>query len=834
MEKNITIEPAGTAIDKAVTIDKICSNFLVRIISLFFWLAGVASVIYILLNYTMPGFLGSSDLILGLFVLVLAKFLVYLAGRSFYLQRLKKTPAGMLNNIKSKLSQNQPANLFEVFSFDLAKATSALFSDKDPATVSLRELGQSLLLAEDMAFIVFRLGLNRDSVINALEDKKDVTGIILAAVDVAIVNNHTSIWSGDLFLSICQSSDGLNKLFADYRLEPVDLKSLVSWQTKVMAEIDLRVGLFNKNKFKFTGGVGKDWSYGYTLFLRQFSIDLTASIADFGLGLEIIGREKEIKEIEDALSRSANANVILVGNAGVGKHTTILGFAKKVIDGEVQREITHDDILQIDTEALISGVTSEGEIIERFRTCLQEAVTAGNIIILIENIDNLFSANGVGTANLTAILLPFLENSAIHIIGTSEVTSYNEYIVGNTSLANHFVRVSMSEPTGENLVKILEDTAPVIESRAGSIITFEAIKATIHDAAKYLVNLTEPERSINLLEGAVMKATSLRGKTIITESDVADYVAEKFQLPAAEAGEAEKTKLLNLEKIMHETVIGQNEAVMAVSNAMRRARSQVSNLPKPIGSFLFLGPTGVGKTATAKALARAYFGNATNMIRFDMSEYQNKADIYRLIGTKEEAGNLTTFVSEKPFSLLLFDEIEKADPDILNLFLQILDEGMLTDGRGQKISFNNTIIIATSNAGSELISQTLNQRADYEQIKNNLNQYLIDQHIFKPELLNRFSGVIAFSPLDLPAIREVAKLLIANLKATVLANKEIRIEIADDAVAYLAELGFDPKMGARSMERVIADKIENLLADKILRNEIKKGDQFIISREMLN
>ncbi|MDO8444450.1 MAG: ATP-dependent Clp protease ATP-binding subunit [bacterium] len=842
MENNFTVQPAGTAVNRAVTIDKIASNFLVKIISLFFWLAGVASVIYILFNYIAPGFLGSSDLILGLSILVLAKFLVYLAGRSFYLQRLQKIPTGTLNNIKSKLSQNQPpagvpsgpTNLFEVFSFDLAKATFSLFLEKDSTEISLRELGTSLLSAEDMAFIIFRLGLGRDSIINTLEDKKDVTGIILASVDIAIANNHTSIWSGDLFLSICQSSDGLKKLFNDYRLESADLKSLISWQTKVMAEIDLKKGLFNKNKFKFTGGIGKNWSYGYTLFLRQFSIDLTASIADFGLGLEIIGRDKEIKEIEDALSRSANANVILVGNAGVGKHTTILGFAKKVLDGEVTREISHDDILQIDTEALISGVTSEGEVIERFRMMLSEAATAGNIIILIENIENLFSANGVGTANLTAILLPFLENSAIHIIGTSEVAPYNEYIVGNTSLANHFVRVSISEPKGEDLVKILEDTAPLIESRAGSIITFEAIKATTHDAAKYLVNLTEPERSINLLEGAVMKATSLRGKTIIAESDVADYVAEKFQLPAAEAGQAEKTKLLNLEKIMHETVIGQDEAVKAVASAMRRARAQVSDSPKPIGSFLFLGPTGVGKTATAKALARAYFGSATNMTRFDMSEYQNKADIYRLIGTKDEVGNLTTFVAEKPFSLLLFDEIEKADPDILNLFLQILDEGILTDGRGQKVSFSNTIIIATSNAGSDVISQTLGQNANYDQLKNTLSQYLIDQHLFKPELLNRFTGVIAFSPLDQLAILEVAKLLIKNLQDTVLKNKEIKIEIAPDAIDYLAQIGFDPKMGARPMERVIADKIENLLAEKILRNEIKKGDSLTITKEMVS
>lgn len=834
MQNNVTIKPSGTAIDRAVLIGEICSNFLVRIVLLVIWIAGLASVIYTVASYLLPNsFIGSSSVYLGLAYLILAAFLLYLAGRTFFRNRLKKIPTGFLSTVKQQLSENKQVNLFEVFSFDLASATSQLLSTKTPTEITLKELGQNLLTAPDMAFVVLRLGLSPKSIIDSLEENKDISAVVLAAVDIAITNNHSSIWSCDLFLAIYQSSAGLKKMLIDYRLELADLQSLIVWQTKITTEIDSKTGFFNKNNFKFTGGIGREWAFGYTMNLRHFSIDLTESIENYGLGLEIIGRTKEIKEIKDALARTANGNVILVGNAGVGKHTTIMGFTKEVLDGLVPEEIAHHEILQINTDALISGVTSEGEIIERFSTCIGEAASAGNIIIIIENIDHIFSATGVGTADLSAVLLPFLDNSGTHIIGTSEVAAYNEYIVGNTQLSNHFVRVSIDEPEGEDLKLILEDTAPLIEGKAGSIITFEAIKAVMQNAAKYLVNLTEPERSINLLEGAVTRATSERGKTIVADHDVAEYVAEKFQLPAAEAGEKEKTKLLDLEKIMHETVIGQDEAIKAVASAMRRARAQVTDSPKPIGSFLFLGPTGVGKTATAKALARAYFDNEANMTRFDMSEYQSKSDIYRLIGTKDETGNLTTFVAEKPFSLLLFDEIEKADPDILNLFLQILDEGLLTDGRGQKVSFSNTIIIATSNAGSDVISQTLSQNANYDQLKSVLSQYLIDQHIFKAELLNRFTGVIAFAPLDQAAIASVAKLLIKSLQDTVFKNKEIKIEIASDAVALLATQGFDPKMGARPMERVISDKIENLLAEKILRNELKKGDSFLITKAMI-
>jgi len=835
MDKNLTVQTNGTAIQKAVNLEKISSNFLAKVIFFMIYPAGILSVIYIfLVNFSPNAIVGVANTWLGVAYLLLAVFLMFLAIKSFFVQRLKKIPIGALSELKESLAKNEPVNLFAVFSFGLAKATSSLFSNKKIESITLKELSQHLLRADDMSFINLRLGLNPADVANAIENDQKVADVLLAAVDIAIADNHNGICSGDLFLSLYQASAGLKKYLQNFQVEATDIKSLIDWQNKVTAELELRQGIFNANGFRFSGGVGKDWSFGYTVFLRQFSIDLTESIKNYGLGLEIIGRDKEIKQIEDALSRGAGANVILVGNAGIGKHTTVLGFAKKVIEGNVPRGIAHDDVLQIDTQALIAGVTSEGDIIQRFSTCLSEAAEAGNIVVLIENIDNLFSVKGVGTADLTAVMTPFLESGAMHIIGTSEVGPYNEYIVANTSLSNHFVRISIEEPSQDELAKILEDTAPIVESRTGSIVTFEAIKAAIKFAAKYLVNLTEPERSINLLEGAVTRTTTERGKTIITDSDVSDYISEKFELPAAQAGEKEKTKLLNLEKIMHESVIGQDEAIKAVSSAMRRARAQVTDSPKPIGSFLFLGPTGVGKTETAKALARAYFDNASNMTRFDMSEYQTRADIYRLIGTKDEAGNLTTFVMEKPFSLLLFDEIEKADPDILNLFLQILDEGILTDGRGQKVSFSNTIIIATSNAGSDVISQTLGQNANYDQLKNTLSQYLIEQHLFKPELLNRFTGVIAFSPLDQKMIGEVAKLLIANLQATVLKNKDIKIEIAPDAIEFLAQAGFDPKMGARPMQRVISDKVENMLAEKILKNEIKKGDQLIITKEMIS
>jgi len=835
--ENVYIKPNGTVLAKTIALDGLRSNFLIKFLLFLFWLAGLASIISLVLIFfnlwprlSLPISIAQGS---GASFVVLALFLFYLAFRSFYLKYLLKYSLLSPDNAKQKIASNQRINLFDVFSFDLGLVLAPVFSKRDQS-FSLKEMSKALVAARDMKFILIRLGLSPSDIINYLEDSKEnVAEIIKEAINYAISNKHNAVWSGDLFFAICKHSAGMKKMLSDLKVEIDEVETLVVWETKVFKEIENGQGFFNITHLKKNGGIGKDWAYGYTNYLNRYSLDITEMIRKEINYLSVVGRNKEINQIEEALLRTDNANVIIVGNAGVGKHTTILGFAKKVIAGEVDGRLAHSNIYQINTEALISGSHDEDDIIGRFSKILEEASFAGHVILLIEDIDNLFSNQGVGTADLTEVLLPYLSDGSIHIIGTSEVGPYNEFILANTSLAQHFTRITVNEPSGEDLLEILEETAPTIEYNSGSIITYEAIKTAIKDADRYMINMTNPEKTIGLLEGASNKATSERGKTIVLSKDIEDYVSEKFAVPSAEANEDEKQKLLQLEKIMHETVIGQDEAIEAVANAMRRARTQVSDSKKPIGSFLFLGPTGVGKTATAKALARAYFGGDENMIRFDMSEYQNSRDIYRLIGTDHEAGNLTTFVSEKPFSLLLFDEIEKCNPEILNLFLQILDEGVLTDGKGKKTIFTNTIIIATSNAGSDLIHEAINGGDDYNRIKLLLQDYLIKQNIFKPELLNRFTSVVAFAPLDKNAVREVAKLVIAHLEKTVSENKGVIVKIDDDAIDYLAELGFDPEMGARPMERVIQDKIENLLAKKILNGELGKGSSISITKEMI-
>ena len=832
MPTEISIRPSGTTINKAVVLDKIFSNFIFRLIFFLVWVFGIGSIIVLAVS----NFYHFDIRIVGLSLFWLAVFLVYLAFRKFFASKLKK-PHISLSEVRTLVTAGKAVNFYALFSYDLACATAAMYSNKNQKVDTLLRLAIAILDTTEINFILLRLGLGKEDLRNLITQNYNADGpttsLVLHALDLAISADRKEVSAVDIFWAFCDTDPFFQSVLKNLKLVPADIANVVHWQSTLADKAEESEGVFNYRRFKMTGGIGRDWVFGYTNFLRMYSIDLTESIREYGLSLEVIAREKEIREVEEALLSQANGNVIMVGDAGIGKRTIILGFVKNLVTGNLNPSLGKRHIFQLDIESLLSGESDSGLLVEKVGRVFSETASAGNVVLYIENIDNLFSGDTVGKANLSEVILPYLDSNEIHIIGSTDVAGYNNTILSNSGLAKRFVKVTVREPDDGAMVAVLEDTVPGIEYQTKAFVSYEAIKAAIKAAGKYILNQPNPEKTIGLIDGAATKAVAARGETILLPSDIDSYVAEKYDLPTGDVAAKESQILLNLEQKMHALVIGQAMAVDSIANALRRARAKVTDTHKPIGSFLFLGPTGVGKTATAKALANVYFGGEAKMIRFDMSEYQNKDDIYRLIGSKTEQGNLTTAVRENPFSLLLFDEIEKAEPDILNLFLQILDEGILTDGEGKKVSFANTIIIATSNAGSELIYQSIKEGVDFSKVSAKLTSYIIDQHLFRAELLNRFNSVIAFAPLSRDEIVQIAKLMITKLEKTIQETQGIEIAVDEAAVAYLSELGFDPEMGARPMQRVIEEKLENLLAEKVLRGELKDGDKYQITLDMI-
>lgn len=830
MNKTIEVNLKSSQIGRAAAKDATYRKIHFRVLFLFIWIIGIASTLVLIIS--LSGLFRLDNRFVGLGLIFCSVWLSYLAERSYFQNAQKKPHFLPLSEAVALIEKGQGINLAHFFSLDL---TGALYKAMGTKSITAQNLLIALSASPEMNFVSFRLGYQLNDLANYLKNdiSVDINQVSLLALKTAAELKRSEITSGDFFYALSLSEKNIAAIYKELGIELDDIKNILYWQANIHKKIEEERGLFNPNKLKLTGGIGKDWSYGWTPHLKQFSVDLSNSIQNAGLGLEVIGHEQEISQIKEALLKSSGGNVVLVGEPGVGKETTIMGFVKKVVEGNTNSTLDHKHIVKIDTNYLLSGVNSEGEVTERLTGLLSEAINAGNIILYFENFQNLISSGDAGKVDASEVFVPFLDQSGVHLITTCDTGSYNKFIVPNSALNERLTRVSIEEPSRDELIRIIEDIVPIIEYKTKSIVSYEAIKEAAVLADKYIINLPNPEKSINLIDSVTAKATSERGKTIVLPKDVHDYITEKYNIPVGEVEGQEKSKLLNLEKLLHERVIGQNEAISSISNALRRARAGVVESKKPIGSFLFLGPTGVGKTETAKALAYSYYGSESKMIRFDMSEYQNKPDLYRLIGSNlgrgEEIGLLTTKVREQPFSLLLFDEVEKAHPDILNLFLQMLDEGFITDGSGRKVSFSSSIIIFTSNAGANLIRESIQSGVNYDQVKSSLVDYLQKNNIFKPEFINRFTAVIAFSPLNQAEIRQVAGLMIQNMVNAISKNKGVTVTVEGSAIEKLAALGFDPEMGARPMARVIQEKIENLLAQKILSDQLKRGDEIILT-----
>ena len=630
--------------------------------------------------------------------------------------------------------------------------------------------------------------------------------------------------------------------------------------------------------------------------LEQYSRDLTEAAREDRLD-PVVGRNAEVERVMQILCRRMKNNPCLVGEPGVGKTAVVEGLAQMIASGTVQEILADKRILSLDLSGMVAGSKYRGEFEERIKRVIAEVRAAGNVILFVDELHTLIGAGGAeGAMDASNILKPALSRGEVQMIGATTRTEYRKYIEKDAALERRFQPVYVEEPTREETIAILQGLRSKYEEHHGVTISDDALEAATDYAIRYINDRFLPDKAIDLIdeaasrkklgifagnktakkaeetrhnleealeaalaEGDIEAAQALKkdlDKTdkkiektkynmrekeqeqmLVTEEDVADVVSVWTKIPVSKITQTESQRLLKLEEILHKRVVGQNEAVETVAKAIRRGRVGLKDPKRPIGSFLFLGPTGVGKTELSKALAEAMFGNENAIIRVDMSEYMEKHSVSKMIGSPpgyvgfEEGGQLSEQVRKNPYSVILFDEIEKAHPDVFNVLLQVLDDGRITDSQGRTVDFKNTIIIMTSNAGAQRIvdpkklgfSNVENAESEHKDMKNNVMEEI--KRMFKPEFLNRIDDIIVFRALSKEDVKGIAALMLKELKNRLAKQMDITLTYGDTVKNFIFEKGYDKKYGARPLKRAIQNNIEDSLAEEILSGKIQASDK---------
>ncbi|MBI2196853.1 ATP-dependent Clp protease ATP-binding subunit [Candidatus Daviesbacteria bacterium] len=573
-------------------------------------------------------------------------------------------------------------------------------------------------------------------------------------------------------------------------------------------------------------GTNRGWLGVPTPNLDLVSVDLTKEASSKGFP-DLVREQDVLKEIVNILSQTSSKNVILVGPPGSGKTATLRYLAKLILIGDAPDALATKRIILLDLTKLLSGIKTQGELAERIKVVFEEIGFAQNVIIAIEEIHELGMGEAGGSLNLYSLMQPYLESDTFQFIGTTETENYSRILEKNGSFSRLFIKVEILPATVNDTLKILEDRAIEAERKNKVKVTFIALKTAVALSQKLIHDRVLPDSAISVLKEALTQPVN----RWVTKEVVRRVISQRVKVPLMEVGTVDKNKLLNLEDEIHQRLIDQEQAVKAVADTLRRSVTGLREERRPIGSFLFVGPTGVGKTELAKTLSEVYFKGAGAFIRFDMSEYQNSESVSRLIGGSGEEGQLTEDIRQRPYALLLLDEFEKADAKILTLFLQVLEDGRLTDAGGRTVDFTNAIIIATSNAGSLTIAQGLEQGRTLAQMDKQVNDELLK--VFKPELVNRFDAVVLFKPLSSEDLQKIVAIKLSALQAQ-MKEKGYLVEFDPGLVAEFAKRGFDPVMGARPMRRLLQDTLEAKLSKLILQNELVKGQPFQATVDLLS
>ncbi|MDP1845279.1 MAG: AAA family ATPase [Candidatus Moranbacteria bacterium] len=636
-------------------------------------------------------------------------------------------------------------------------------------------------------------------------------------------------------VSSFSNPENLKEFLRSCDITPEEFQKIIEWEKTAQDKKEQKRKFWLKANLYNTLPIGQNWTYAYTVHLDRHSTDLSEGDPTEYKESKLVGHVQDLELLELILTRPSQNSAFIIGEAGVGKRTLVHTLAKKIREKTANPYLIGKRVLEINIGEIFTGLTDQGRIENVLRSIFFEAAYAGNIILVIDNLGHFLKSNPKNPGDdISAVLAEFLAAPTFQIVGLANPAEFHENIEKKEGLMKYFDKVQLEEMTGDQTLEVLLYNLKDMESE-GVIFTFQALREIIKLSDRYITDSPFPEKALDLMEEVLLFWSQAPAEKYIGPQTVSEVVSKKIKVPLGEMRENEKEKLANLEEIMHKRVVGQEFAIQQIAETMRRARVGMASSTKPIGSFLFLGPTGVGKTESAKTLAEAYFGDEHRMIRLDMSEYRRADSTDRLLGSVEinMTGQLTNKVKENPYAILLLDEIEKAHPDILNLFLQILDEGWLTDAFGKKINFRNLIIIATSNAGSDFIKAAIDSGMDPQELQDKLTDHIIKEGIFRPEFLNRFEGVIFFHPLSKIEITRVAELLLEKYAQKLKKEENINIQFDSGIAEYTVQKGYDRKFGARSIDRFIQDSIGDKIVKKLISGEIKKGDDFSLGVEEL-
>jgi ATP-dependent Clp protease ATP-binding subunit ClpC len=773
---------------------------------------------------TLGGMTGRMLLILAA-VLAVSGAIILVAGQSigWFIFGLAALPALFIewynDELKLLKPSKSPHSMSDVLSGEILAQLGDNPSPHDIATAVGRVYGGQFF---GVRFGITAAFLQQISSENA-GDTKEVWRI---ASELQQKLKLPTVTAGILVFALIKNFPQNESLLAHLHLDDEDLLSGIRWQ------VHLQELIAQHNKPRRTGGMARDFSFGYIPLLQRFGQNISQQIGSGGLlSVDLETHTDALTQLIDTFGNGSRQNAALVGPVGVGKTTIIYALAERLLDAKAKlpASLKFRQVFILDASSLIAAAHGRGELEGLIMKVLGEAYSAKNIIICLDNAQ-LFFEEGVGSIDLTNVLLPILEAGNLRMILTMDEQRFLQISQRNPALANALNRIIVKPANKEETIAVMQDQLIMIEFQRKVTFTYQSLEEAYRLSERYVHDLAMPGRALKLLEASAGYSDG----GLVTITSVQKSIEKTMGVKVGVASESEeREKLLNLEDVIHKRMINQTRAVSVVSDALRRARAGVRNQNRPIGTFLFLGPTGVGKTELAKALADVYFGGEDRMIRLDLNEYVRNEDVSRLIADgADDPTSLTAQAMKQPFSVVLLDEIEKAHPNVLTTLLQLLDEGILRDIKNREVSFRDAIIIATSNAGADRIREYIDRGYKLEDFEPQLVDELISSNQFRPEFLNRFDEIVVFRPLSKEELVQVIDLIMASINKT-LAPQKITVNVAQDAKLFLVDKGYDPRLGARPMRRVVQRAVENTVAKQMLGGVVGPGSVIEITLEQV-